>query len=101
LLFYSILRRGREIICNREQRSENRDQRTGVRADWGSWYPMSENLDLGNPDLWGPGAPASVHDLTGRPAHREKTAMNGAQLLKIQLPMAYGDSSGLMSGAPA
>src|SRR5208283_4656894 len=30
------------------------------------------------------------------PAHRDSAAMNGAQLL-----MAQGDSSGLMSGAPA
>jgi hypothetical protein len=30
------------------------------------------------------------------PAHRDKTAMNGAQLL-----IAHGDSSGLMSGPPA
>ena len=30
------------------------------------------------------------------PAHRDKTAMNGAQL-----HMAHGDSSGLMNGPPA
>jgi hypothetical protein len=36
------------------------------------------------------------HGLTRRPAHRDRAAMNGAQLLK-----AHFDSSGLMSGPPA
>jgi len=46
------------------------------------------------------------------PAHRDKTAMNGAQLhmahgdssglmTGAQLHMAHGDSSGLVNGAPA
>jgi hypothetical protein len=35
-------------------------------------------------------------DLEHPPAHRDKAAMNGAQLLK-----AHGDSSGLMNGSPA
>jgi hypothetical protein len=34
--------------------------------------------------------------LISRPAHHDKTAMNGAQLLK-----SHGDFSGLMSGPPA
>jgi len=44
----------------------------------------------------GLGAAGTGIILASRPAHRDKTAMNGAQLLK-----AYGDSSGLMSGPPA
>jgi hypothetical protein len=42
------------------------------------------------------GSQISKRDLEHPPAHRDKTAMNGAQL-----PMTHGDSSGLMSGPPA
>jgi len=41
------------------------------------------------------GAGAPGHNPTSRPARRDKSAMNGAQL-----PMAHGNSSGLMSGPP-
>jgi hypothetical protein len=37
-----------------------------------------------------------TEDVSRPPAHRDKTAMNGAQLSR-----AHGDSSGLMSGPPA
>jgi hypothetical protein len=53
-----------------------------------------------------------TEDVGRPPAHRDKTAMNGAQLSKshgdssglmsgAQLSKAHGDSSGLMSGPPA
>jgi hypothetical protein len=49
--------------------------------------PKSETWAM-RPVLWA--------DVDNPPAHRDSAAMNGAQLL-----MAYGDSSGLMSGPPA
>jgi len=54
---------------------------------------MDEDLSMGTPDL---GHPTLLVGSGHTPAHRDRAAMNGAQL-----SMVHGDSSGLMTGAPA
>ena len=83
-----IVRAGGEMICNhlrtaRDQGAEIRKTLVGVRGLPGpkirTWGIQLYWSDVGHP-----------------PAHRDKAAMNGAQLL-----MAHGDSSRLMNGPPA
>ena len=72
-------------------------------ARWGprALTPTSKNRSLGTPSPCGPrqserwGAQLYWPDLGHPPAHRDRAAMNGAQL-----SMAHVDSSRLMSGPP-
>jgi hypothetical protein len=91
----------------------------GALRAMGSWNPRSPNArDRGHPAraasqrvsrsarraCFAHGVSAfpksQRRDLRHPPAHRDRAAMNGAQLPMAQLPMAHGDSSGQMSGTP-